>query len=61
MSNDARENLIAQVRAVQAEIEKLGVRPESIRFDRLSVEQLEAEKEAVFGQLTQLKKFRGDL
>lgn len=52
-----RDGMIAQIRAMQDELARLGVRREYINFRRLKDEELAEEFDAVFDQLKQRKKF----
>lgn len=51
--------LIAEIKLLQDELEKLGVRRERIVFHRLGTEQLENELDAVSDQLETRKRFLG--
>ena len=56
---DETAEIIASVRAVQDELERLGARRERIIVHRLSPDELEAELIAVSEQLNRRKRFLG--
>ena len=53
------DELINEIKALNTELLKLGVRPEYINFRRLSFEDLEMEFDAVGEQLKTRKRFLG--
>lgn len=61
MNSENSENLIAEIREIQDELEKLGVRRERVNFKRMSDEDLEEFLESIGEQLRTRKKFYMEL
>jgi len=59
MSNQNADEIIAEIKSLQDELEKLAVKRERIKFYRLSAEELAEELDAVTRQLETRKQWLG--